>query len=124
VTGSGIAIYLVAGLIGLVSAAAALLIPLWRRGGTAEIRRQARPIVRLFGGLVIFVVAIVLANGIGLGPAVNLGLAGASVAVALMWLRRSGERKGHSLRLRRVAWLTLALSIGLVVIALANAATR
>ena len=121
---SGIAIYLVAGLIGLLSAAAAMLVPLWRRGGMAEIRRQSRPLGRLFGALAIFVVAIILANAIGLGPAVNLGLAGASVAVAVMWLRRRDGPNRLSPRLRAVAWIALALSIGLVLIALRNVATR
>ena len=121
---SGITVYLVAGLIGLLSAAAAILIPLWRRGGMAEVRRQARPLLRLFAGLVIFLVAIILANGIGLGYAVNPVLAVASIVVAVLWLRPRDARNRMSPRLRVVVWLALVLSIGLALIAIRNVAVR
>jgi hypothetical protein len=121
---SWINVYLVAGLIGLLSAAAAMVIPLWRRGGMAEVRRQARPLLRLFAGLVIFLVAIILANAIGLGSTLNLVLAVASIVVAIMWLRPSDARNRLSPRLRVVVWLALALSIVLFLIAVLSIAAR
>ena len=121
---SWITVYLVAGLIGLLSAAAAMVIPLWRRGGMAEVRRQARPLLRLFAGLVIFLVAIILANAIGLGPAVNLVLAVASIVVAILWLRPGDARNRLSPRLRVVVWLALALSLVLFLIAVLSIASR
>jgi hypothetical protein len=124
VPNSGITVYLVAALIGLLSAAAAMVIPLWRRGGMAEVRRQARPLVRLFAGLVIFLVAIILANAIGLGPAVNLVLAVASIVVAILWLRPGDARNRLSPRLRAAVWLALALSVVLFLIAVMSIATR
>jgi hypothetical protein len=124
VPNSGITVYLLAALIGLLSAAAAMVIPLWRRGGMAEVRRQARPLVRLFAGLVIFLVAIILANAIGLGPAVNLVLAVASIVVAILWLRPGDARNRLSPRLRAAVWLALALSVVLFLIAVMSIATR
>jgi hypothetical protein len=124
VPNSGITVYLVAALIGLLSAAAAMVIPLWRRGGMAEVRRHARPLVRLFAGLVIFLVAIILANAIGLGPAVNLVLAVASIVVAILWLRPGDARSRLSPRLRAVVWLALVLSVVLFLIAVMSIATR
>ena len=121
---SWITVYLVAGLIGLLSAAAAMLIPLWRRGGMAEVRRQARPLLRLFAGLVIFLVAIILANAIGLGSTLNLVLAVASIVVAIMWLRPRDARNRLSPRLRVVVWLALALSLVLFLIAVLSIASR
>jgi hypothetical protein len=121
---SWITVYLVAGLIGLLSAAAAMVIPLWRRGGMAEVRRQARPLLRLFAGLVIFLVAIILANAIGLGSTLNLVLAVASIVVAIMWLRPRDARNRLSPRLRVVVWLALALSLVLFLIAVLSIASR
>jgi len=121
---SWITVYLVAGLIGLLSAAAAMVIPLWRRGGMAEVRRQARPLLRLFAGLVVFLVAIILANAIGLGSTVNLVLAVASIVVAIMWLRPRDARNRLSPRLRVVVWLALALSLVLFLIAVLSIASR
>ena len=121
---SWIIVYLVAGLVGLLSAAAAMVIPLWRRGGMAEVRRQARPLLRLFAGLVIFLVAIILANAIGLGSTLNLVLAVASIVVAIMWLRPRDARNRLSPRLRVVVWLALALSLVLFLIAVLSIASR
>jgi len=121
---SWITVYLVAGLIGLLSAAAAMVIPLWRRGGMAEVRRQARPLLRLFAGLVIFLVAIILANAIGLGSTLNLVLAVASIVVAIMWLRPSDARNRLSPRMRVVVWIALALSVVLFLIAILSIAAR
>jgi hypothetical protein len=124
VPNSGITVYLVAALIGLLSAAAAMVIPLWRRGGMAEVRRQARPLLQLFAGLVIFLLAIILANAVGFGSAVNLVLAVASIVVAILWLRPRDARNRLSPRLRVVVWLALALSVVLFLIALVSIATR
>ena len=121
---SWITVYLVAGLIGLLSAAAAMVIPLWRRGGMAEVRRQARPLLRLFAGLVIFLVAIILANAIGLGSTLNLVLAVASIVVAILWLRPSDARNRLSPRMRVVVWIALALSVVLFLIAVLSIAAR
>ena len=121
---SWITVYLVAGLIGLLSAAAAMVIPLWRRGGMAEVRRQARPLLRLFAGVVIFLVAIILANAIGLGSTLNLVLAVASIVVAIMWLRPRDAGNRLSPRLRVVVWLALALSLVLFLIAVLSIAAR
>ena len=118
-----VGVYLFAGLVGLLSGAAALLIPLWRRGGLPEIRRQSSWLVPLFAGLVIFVVAIMAANHVGFGNAVDLGLGVGSVVVALLWLRRNA-RVPLSPTLRLVLWLVTVFSVVLVLFAIKNVVVR